>query len=628
LVGRSSRGISGKYLSRSRLVGPAILREGDKADHYAFCLGSTILSDGTSCQPQGSGVARRKKKSSQITAAEPAASRSRLSPWLGLILLATFAAYLPALNGGVLWDDDANLTKPELQSIGGLFRIWAEPGATQQYYPLVHSAFWFEHKLWGDATIGYHLANVLWHMVSVVLVYIILTRLKIPGALLAAAIFALHPVMVESVAWITEQKNTLSGMFYLGAILAYLWFDESRKPAHYFLAMLLFTLALFGKTATVTLPAAVLVILWWKRGTLSWRRDLLPTAPLFLLAVFAGLVTCFVEWRHVGAYGQDFEFSFLQRLLLAGRAIWFYLFKLVWPANLIFMYPRWVPDTAQWWQWIFPVAAIATTAALWATRKRSRAPLAAWLFFCGTLLPMLPFLNQYLFLYTFVSDHFQYLASLGIIALVSAGVANGIARWNIYRLGVFGCTALLIVLALLTAQQSRMYADKATLYTVTLARNPTCWLAELNLGALLTESGNDAEAFEHLNRAIAVRPQCSDAYANIGIRLVAQGKVAEGIEHLQHAVQLDPLIVPIRLEYANALVRAKRYDDAITECQEAVRLAPSLAVARLKLGAALALATRYEPARAQLVMALQLQPDYPLASELLSKIESQLSEKQ
>jgi tetratricopeptide (TPR) repeat protein len=573
-------------------------------------------------------VARHKKKSSQITAAKLTAPRSRLSPWLGLILLATLVAYLPALRGAVLWDDDANLTKPELQSAAGLYQIWAVPGATQQYYPLLHTAFWIEHKLWGDATIGYHLVNVFWHMLSVVLVYLILTQLKIPGALFAAAIFTLHPVMVESVAWITEQKNTLSGVFYLGAMLAYLCFDDSRKPAQYVLTMLLFTLALLGKTSTVTLPAALLVILWWKRGTLSWRRDLLPVAPLLLLAAFAGLVTCSVEWRYVGAYGEDFEFSFLQRLLLAGRAVWFYLFKLVWPANLIFMYPRWEPDTGQWWQWIFPVAAIAMTGVLWAMRKRSRAPLAAWLFFCGTLLPMLPFLNQYLFIYTFVSDHFQYLASLGIIALVSAGMANGIARCNIRRVGVVGCTALLVVLAFLTAQQCRMYADKATLYTVTLARNPTCWLAELNLGALLTESGkDDAQAFEHLNRAIALRPKCYDAYANIGVRLLAQGKVTEGIEHLQYAVQLAPLRAPIRLAYANGLVQAKRYNDAIAECEEAVRLAPSLAFARLELGAVLVVVGRYELARAQLLTALELQPDFPLARNLLSTVESQLSEK-
>jgi tetratricopeptide (TPR) repeat protein len=268
------------------------------------------------------------------------------------------------------------------------------------------------------------------------------------------------------------------------------------------------------------------------------------------------------------------------------------------------------------------------TGALWAMRKRSRAPLAAWLFFCGTLLPMLPFLNQYLFIYTFVSDHFQYLASLGIIALVSASVANEIARWNIHRVGAIGCTALLIVLAFLTAQQSRMYADKATLYTVTLARNPTCWLAELNLGALLTESGKDTQAFEHLNRAIALRPKCYDAYANIGVRLLAQGKTTDGIEHLRYAVQLAPLRATIRLAYANGLVQAKRYDDAISECQEAVRLAPSLAVARLELGAVLVVVGRYELARAQLVTALELQPDFPLAREMLSKVESQLSEKQ
>ena len=167
---------------------------------------------------------------------------------LALILLVTGLVYLPALNGGVLWDDDEHIIKPELRSIEGLHRIWFEVGATQQYYPLLYSAFWFEQKLWDDSVLGYHVVTLLWHMTSVVLLYVILTRLKIPGALLAAAIFALHPVMVESVAWMSEQKNTLSTVFYLSAMLAYLKFDESRQRSYYFTALCLFVLGLLTKT--------------------------------------------------------------------------------------------------------------------------------------------------------------------------------------------------------------------------------------------------------------------------------------------------------------------------------------------------------------------------------------------
>jgi hypothetical protein len=243
-------------------------------------------------------MSRRKQKRIDLpTAAAGEITRpARIELWLGLpfVLILTLIVYWPALQGGVLWDDSAHLTRPELQSSSGLLRIWFDPVATQQYYPLLHSAFWFEHKLWGDAVLGYHLVNVLLHMLSVALVYSILQKLKIPGALLAAAIFAVHPVMVESVAWMAEQKNTLSAVFYLSAMRIYLDFDQSRERWRYFIAMALFVLGLLTKTVTATLPAALLVIFWWQRGTLSWKRDVLPLAPFFLLGIAAGLKTSWI----------------------------------------------------------------------------------------------------------------------------------------------------------------------------------------------------------------------------------------------------------------------------------------------------------------------------------------------
>src|SRR3954452_21514340 len=239
-----------------------------------------------------------------------------------LILIVTFLVYLPATNGRPIWDDDSHITKSELQSLHGLSRIWFELGATQQYYPLLHSAFWLEHKLWGDSVVGYHLMNVLWHVISVTLLYLVLRRLKVPGALLAAAIFAVHPVIVQSVAWISEQTNTLSAVFYLSAMLVYLKFDESNQGSLYLIAVGLFVLGLLTKTVTATLPAALLVIFWWQRGTLSWKRDVLPLIPFFVLGAAAGALTAWVERKLIGAEGAAFEISFLDRGLLAGRAIW------------------------------------------------------------------------------------------------------------------------------------------------------------------------------------------------------------------------------------------------------------------------------------------------------------------
>src|ERR1035437_847761 len=332
-----------------------------------------------------------------------------------LLFAATLVAYWPALQGAMLWDDNKHITTAALQSWHGLGRIWFDVGATQQYYPLLHSAFWVEHRIWGDAVVGYHLTNVFLHAACACLVVLIMRRLALPGAWLAGFLFALHPVGAESVAWISEQKNTLSGVFCLGAALAYLRFDQTRRKASYFLALGLFMAAVLSKSVTATLPAALLVVLWWRRGHVGWRRDVAPLAPWLALGVCAGGFTAWVERAYIGAQGSDFALTLVERCLLAGRVMWFYVAKLVWPANLVFIYPRWQVDASQWWQYLFPVGVLAVAAGLVVAARRNRGPLAGFLIFAGTLFPALGFLNVYPFLYSYVADHFQYLACLGLI---------------------------------------------------------------------------------------------------------------------------------------------------------------------------------------------------------------------
>jgi tetratricopeptide (TPR) repeat protein len=532
---------------------------------------------------------------------------------LALILLATGLVYLPALNGGMLLDDDSHITAPQLQSIGGLYRIWFELGATYQYYPLLHSAFWLEHKLWGDSVLGYHLVTLLWHMLAVSLVYCILVTLRIPGALLAAAIFALHPVMVESVAWMSEQKNTLSAVFCLSAMLAYLKFDESRRRPYYFAALGLFVLGLLTKTAiTATLPFTLLVIFWWQRGKLSWKQDVQPLVPFFVLGVLGGVVTAWVERKLIGAEGADFELTLLQRGLVAGRVIWFYLGKLMWPTNLAFFYPRWAIDPKVWWQWLFPIATLGVFIGLWAMRRKSRGPLAAWLCFVGTLVPVLGFLNVYPFIFSFVADHFQYLASLGIIVLVSAGIATGLERspLPIRRAGTALCVMLVGTLAVLTWKQSHMYADVITLYRTTIERNPDSWAAHNNLGTILAAHGQQREAGEHFRAAIRARPGYVTGHTNLGMALAATGQAPEAFEHLQKAIELKPDSVEAHRNLGNALTNAGRHAEAIDEYQAALALSPEDPLTLNRLGAALTTLGRLPQAIEHLEHALRLNPYY------------------
>ena len=576
---------------------------------------------------------------------------------LAALALSIFFAYQPCWQGGPIWDDDAHLTRPELQSWQGLGRIWYDVRATTQYYPLLHSAFWIEHRLWGDAPLGYHLLNLLLHATAALLVALILRRLAIPGALLAAAIFALHPVHVESVAWITEQKNTLSAVFYLATLLVYLHFDRKRTIPLYCGALALFLAAILSKTVTATLPGALLVIFWWQRGRLSWRRDVLPLVPFFLLGASAGMVTAWWELQVNHCVGPEFQFTLPERLLIASRAVCFHLGKLCWPAKLTFIYPRWPMDSAAWWPYLFPAGLALLLAGLWSIRRRTRSPLAALLFFVGTLFPTLGFFNLYTFRYSLVANHYQYLASLGPITLAAAAatILLGSGRRTVilsaaknlaccssheilryaqddirgrekgdsflvpaqmgtvpffprsagYVLGL----ALLAGLAGLTWRQSRMYVDHETLYRTTIDENPDCWMAHNNLGLLLAARHQVEPAIAEFQKVLQIRPDDAEGHNNLGLALAGRGQFQEAIAQYRKALEIKPAYAMAENNLGAALADQGRLAEAILHYRKALELNPDYAEAHSNLGAALAGRGKPVEALAHYRQALELAPD-------------------
>ncbi len=561
----------------------------------------------------------------------PASTGRKWRTWILLpaLLLVTLTAYYPAWHGGLLWDDDAHITRRDLRSLAGLERIWFEPGATQQYYPLVHSAFWLQYRLWGDDTLGYHLVNIILHALSAFLLAVILRRLAVPGAILAAFVFALHPVEVESVAWITELKNALSGVFYLAAALAYLHFDQSRRKRMYALALGLFILGLLSKTVTATLPAALLVVFWWQRGRLSWRRDALPLLPFFALGASGGLLTAWIERTLIGAQGIEFQLTFVERCLIAGRVIWFYLGKLIWPANLIFIYPRWQIDRAAGWQYLFPLGAAVLTAGLWLVRKRTRAPLTAMLLFVGTLFPVLGFFNVFPFQFSLVADHFQYLPSLSVIVLLSAGLTCAARLWD-FRYGTAlrtaGMTVLITLLAGLTWDQSRQYADAELLYRTTLSRNPSCWLAYNNLGVLKLKGGisDVPEAIGQIRQALEINPNSADALNNLGYALQRLDRFDEAVTSHQAALRLFPEFAEARNNLGVDLQRLGRFEEAEAQYREVLKIDPYFAEAHRNLGELLLKKGKTDEALAHIHEALRIDPDYAEAYDSLGSVLQQM----
>jgi tetratricopeptide (TPR) repeat protein len=534
-------------------------------------------------------------------------------------MLITLIAYQQTWHSGYIWDDNFHVTgNPTLRDLHGLWRIWFEVAATPQYYPLVHTSFWLEHHMWGLNPLGYHVVNVLLHALAAVLLWRVLVRLGIPGAWLAAAIFAVHPVEVESVAWITERKNVLSTVFYFAAALTYLRFESmrdarnaSREHWYWYIASLsLFLFALLSKTVTCSLPAALLLVRWWKTGRLR-RQDVLPLLPFFAVGLGLGLFTAWIEQHHVGAQGAAWSLSFTQRFLIAGRALWFYASKLFWPAKLTFIYPRWDINVGSIWQWLFPLVALVVVATLWRTCARiGRGPLVAVLFFAGTLSPALGFVNVFPFRYSFVADHFQYLASVGLIVLVAAGLN---------RLPRFVPAALLALLAVLTWRQVGIYRDLETLWRDTLEKNPISWMAQNNFAAVLLGKGRIGEAIDHLQKALEINPDDVETHNNLGYALLQMGRVEESVTHFQRALEIEPnRAAAVHYNLGHALLQKGRVDEAVVHLQKAVEIDPSYAPAHSDLGYALLQTGRVDESFAHLQAALRVDPNYVAAHSNLA----------
>ena len=570
-------------------------------------------------------MAKRSKKRKVDTTADSTKAERKIAlapflpswlsrDWLwGLILvLAVILAYQPVWYAGFVWDDDYHVTQPQLRSWTGLGCIWFDLGATKQYYPLVHSIFWVEHCFWGDEPLGYHLVNIFLHIFSAFLLLKILRQLEVPGAWLAAALWALHPVQMESVAWITELKNVLSGVFYFGSTLVYLKFDRTRKTGAYAYSLMLFVLGLMSKSVIATLPAALLVVFWWKRGKLSWKRDILPLIPFFIVGISSGLFTAWVEQHFIGAEGTDYNYTFIERTLIAGHAIWFYLGKLFWPSDLIFIYPRWQVSESIGWQYLFPAAALLFVAALIWLSRRWRGPLAGFLFFAGTLFPALGYLNVFPFRYSFVADHFQYLACLGLIVPCAAGMVK-LANFVIperYWLRSSLCAGLLLVLGVMSWQRAWVYQSLETLWTDTLAQNPECWMAHGNLGETLVKEGRMDEAMAQFQKALEIKPNYVQAHNNLGIVLVKKGREDEGIAEYEKALAINPNYAEARYNLGIALVKKGRLDEAMAQYKKALEIDPNYVAARCNLGLALAQKGQLDAAIAQFQKAVEINPDY------------------
>lgn len=583
----------------------------------------------------------------------------------------TLLAYVPSMRGGYVWDDDAYLTEdPRMGSLDGLGRIWTEIAGENyrhQYYPMTISGFWIQHHFWGfENAAGYHVTNVLLHAANAILLWRVLNLLAIPGSWIAAAIFAVHPVHVMSVAWITELKNVLSTLFFMLSALAWIRAfglaksdsastensDTKARWIWYGLGMVMFACALLSKTATAILPIGLLLVLWWKQERIR-MQNMMMLLPIVVLGAGFIMMTTLLERYYTLAQGDEFSHSWIERILIIGRALWFYAAKLVWPYPLTFIYKRWQIDSGIWWQYLPPAGILIVIGLLWSYRSRiGKGPFAAVMFFILAVAPMHT-VNVYMTRFTYVSDHWQYWASMGLIVLAASGCRIAAtylgARGRI--LLILGGTVVLTIFGFLTWQRGHVYKNEETLWRDTLKKNPTAWMAHNNIASILTSQNkidealghydqallynynakevhfskanvlllrnNDLDAIRHLREVIRIDEKHVQSHFILGALCLEHGKLDRAFRHLHKAIELRPNDANFHHTLGLTLRKQNKLDDAVIHFQKAIEFNPDRASSYFNFAKTLELQGKMDSAITQLRQALRLLPDYPNARNRL-----------
>lgn len=493
-----------------------------------------------------------------------------------IIVVVTFIVYIQSFHGGFIWDDQIFIVENRfLLNLEGLWSIWFTTELSHQYYPLVSTFFWIERHIFGLNPVGYHITNIAFHSINALLVWVVCKRLKLRGAFVIALIFSLHPVHVDSAGFINELKNLASAFFYLLALLCFLTFEDKDSKRWYILMLITFILALLSKTVAGTLPAALLIIRWMRHKDIGLKY-IATLLPLFIIAAAFAIITITQEVENTGV---NIGLSFAERVLVAGRGSWFYVAKLLYPANLSFIYPRLEPDIANFSHWLYPAGVIAAVSILLLFSKRlSRGPAAAIVFFLVTIFPAMGFVDINFFNFSYVADHFQYLASLGIIAL-TIGIACHLIKNLPKPASYIAALPVIFILAVLTWNRSGLGADHEMLWRDTIEKNPASWIAHNGLGTIL----------------------------------LADKRIEESIDEFQQAIRINPNNEKARNNLGNALTETKRFDEAIAQYNIALMITPENPLTLINLGINYTLQGYLKDATASFVRSIEINPYDPYA---------------
>jgi tetratricopeptide (TPR) repeat protein len=597
------------------------------------------------------------------------------SVFLGVLLFAlTICVFIPAFNGGFMWGDDQLLTaNPQVHSPDGWWTLWLRP-YTADYFPLTSTTFWLEWQFWHMDAMGYHVINVLLHGVAVVVTWLTLERLRVPGAWVAAAIFAVHPVCVESVAWIAERTNLISQIFLLLTIIGYVEFEEKGRERYYAAALMCFTLALLAKESVVMLPFILMLLMWWRRGKVNLARMI----PFFIPACFLGLVAVYFQFYRAIGFEEIPIGNWWQRIASACFASGFYLYSALWPLNIIGVYPEWTrafastvllpsvhtqppsPDSIPYWLQALPGLVIAVLL-IWCWLRRTETWARAVLMTLGSyivaLLPVLGLVTMSFMRLTLVADHYQYISIIAVIGLVVAAgntrslkplwlcaaalafagatyfnwkqtgdnqiaeviwiagplVLAGVLMWapELWKYAWSGFLAAVIcAFCFISWRQAAIYQSEEIYWTATLKKNPNNWQGHNHLGAALYMRGDVKGSYPHFAEAVRLKPENPESHNNLGLALSIFGQMDEAIKQYEIAVAIKD-DTAMRTNLANAYAQVKQYDKAIKNYLRAIELNDNNASAHCNLGFALMQEGKTDEAIPEFMRTIEVDPQMP-----------------
>jgi len=544
-----------------------------------------------------------------------------------ILLLAVILVYQPVCYAGFFWDDRIIvIANPIITGHLGFQAVWTVGAA--QFYPLTLTTFWIEYALWGAQPLPFHLVNVLMHGANAILLWRVLRSLQVPGAWLGAALWAVHPVQVESVAWIAEMKNTQSGLFFLLSILFFVKWQKSRTLQdqggdgwNYGVTMLFAAMAMASKSSTVILPAVFCLCTWWIEG--RWKWDVLvKIAPVFLMSIVTTAVSM-TAFKLEPTTDPLTMRSWPVRLIDSGEAIWFYLGKLLWPHPLSIVYPQWQIDYGKWTAWLPLVAVILFLLVLWLRREAWARPcFFAFAYFLVALFPLLGVVSQSFLRNSLVIDHYQYLPAMGPLALAGAALTQlpDVFAWGQRWLRPALLGVILLALGITSWQRAWDYEDEEMLWIDTMVKNPASWLAYNNLGFALYQKGRCDEAVVWFRKSLTLNPDDVQTHNNLGNGLLRDGQVDEAMAQFQLALALNPDNAQTRTNIGNILLHLGKLDEALAQFQKAVEINPNYAEAHNNLGNVFCYQGQLDKATTEYLTALKLVPTYADAYNNLGNV--------